>query len=97
MKIELSDQVVEFVKSLPPQPRRRLRLALRKLADEKGDIQSLEGPLSSYRRLRAGPFRLILAYQVPRTGPTRIQCLFAERRGTVYTVFSEMLKKDLLE
>jgi hypothetical protein len=42
-KVEISDQVLNFVRSLAPEPRRSLRLALRGLEDERGDIKQLEG------------------------------------------------------
>lgn len=97
MKVEVTDQVVTFVRALPPEPRRRIRLALRHLAGERGDIRVLEGPLSGYSRLRVGPYRLIFA-RVAEVGKSAcILCLFAERRDTVYAVFSDMLKRSLLK
>ncbi len=60
MRVELSPQVLEFVRRLPPEPRRRLRRALKALAKESGDIRRLEGPLQDYCRLRVGGFRVIL-------------------------------------
>lgn len=96
MKVELSDQVITFVMCQHPEPRRKLRLALRKLASERGDIKMLEGPLSGYQRLRVGPYRVLFAYCTSPGPGTRIQCIFAERRDTVYTVFRQMLEDDLL-
>ncbi len=97
MRIELADQVVAFVKSQPPEPRRRIRLALRKLEGEKGDIRALEGPLRGYFRLRVGPYRILYATVAEPGKPPCIRCLFAERRDVVYSVFSDMLKRRLLE
>jgi len=96
MKIELSEQVVEFVRSQAPEPRKRLRRALRDLASERGDIKALEGPLSRYRRLRVGPYRIIFTYSTSAGKSTTIQCIFAQRRGLVYTVFSHMLQGEIL-
>ena len=96
MKVELSEQVVAFVRSQAPEPRRRLRLALRQLEAERGDVKTLQGPLSFYSRLRVGAFRIIFTRESEEQGPLRIRCIFAERRDTVYTVFSHMLKHDLL-
>jgi mRNA-degrading endonuclease RelE of RelBE toxin-antitoxin system len=97
MKVEVSDQVVAFVRSQPPEPRRRIRLALRKLAEGHGDVRTLEGPLSGYNRLRVGAYRIVFA-QVAGTGKTAcIRCLFAAKRDVIYGVFSDMLKKRLLE
>ena len=91
MKIELSGQVVDFVRRLPPEPRRQLRQALRDLGKEKGDIKRLEGPLDGYCRLRVGDYRVIVFYTERRS----IQCIFAERRSIVYEVFAAALKAAL--
>ena len=96
MKVELSDQVVAFVRSQAPEPRRRLRQALRKLESEGGDIKALQGPLDRYSRLRVGTFRVIFIRESHANASACIRCIFAERRDTVYTVFSHMLKHDLL-
>jgi hypothetical protein len=48
MTVKLSQQVVRFVRSLPPEPRRNVRLALGSLGKGRGDIKALEGPLSNY-------------------------------------------------
>ena len=93
MKISLSDQVVAFVKSLAPEPRRQVRLALRGLANGKGDIRVLEGPLSSYSRLRVLGYRVILSYRAA----DELECVFAEHRSIVYEVFAQELRKRLAE
>jgi mRNA-degrading endonuclease RelE of RelBE toxin-antitoxin system len=88
MRVELSAQVLDFVRRLPPEPRRRLRMALRGLGKEKGDIKRLEAPLDGYCRLRVDGYRVIIHY-----APARIiQCIFAERRSVVYEVFAEALR-----
>ena len=87
MRIRLSRQVVEFVRSQAPEPRRRLRSALRALTREEGDLQPLEGPLQEYHRLRVGSYRVIVRYASSKT----IDCVFAERRSVVYEVFAETL------
>ena len=97
MKVEVSDQVLDFVKSQAPEPRRRLRLALRKLEAEQGDIKSLEGPLSGYLRLRIGPYRILLAYGAEAGRSKCLRCLYAERRDVVYEVFSRALQQRILE
>ncbi len=51
-KVEISDQVLEFVRSLAPVPRRSLRSGLRGLEDDRGDIKQLEGELAGWCRLR---------------------------------------------
>jgi mRNA-degrading endonuclease RelE of RelBE toxin-antitoxin system len=97
MRVELSEQVVTFFRSQAPDPRRKLRFALRKLASESGDIRVLEGPLQGYHRLRVGSFRVIFVYAKQSDSTTCIRCLFAERRDTVYAVFTRMLERQILE
>jgi len=96
MKVELSEQVVRFIRAQAPEPRRRLSRALRKLESERGDIKVLQGPLERYSRLRVGTYRSIFVRESGPKTPAGIRCLYAERRDTVYTVFSHMLKHDLL-
>jgi mRNA-degrading endonuclease RelE of RelBE toxin-antitoxin system len=93
----LSEQVVAFVRTQPPDPRRKLRRALRMLALERGDLRALEGPLQGYHRLRVGPYRIVFAYASGKGAGRSIRCVFAERRDTVYSVFSRMLERCLLE
>lgn len=97
IRIELSEQVVAFVKSQAPEPRRWLRAALRRLAMEQGDIKALEGPLSGYYRLRVHGYRLIYSYDCSVKNERVIKCIFLERRNVIYEVFTAMLKKHLLE
>lgn len=91
MKVEISPQVADFIRKQPPEPRKKLKNALRSLAGEKGDIKPLEGSLENYHRLRVGGYRIIFAYHI-RAGKRRIRCLFAERRNIVYEFFAEMLR-----
>jgi mRNA-degrading endonuclease RelE of RelBE toxin-antitoxin system len=92
MVIKLSQQVARFVRGLAPEPRRKMRLALKSLAKGRGDMRALEGPLSSYWRLRAGSYRVIFSY----AGPNQIECVFAERRSIVYEIFAETLRETLV-
>ncbi len=85
MRVRLSAQVIDFVRSQAPDPRRRLRAALRGLAREEGDLKALEGPLQDYYRLRVGSYRVILRYATK----TTVDCVFAERRNIVYEVFAD--------
>lgn len=87
MRVRLSAQVVEFVRSQVSEPRRRLRSALNSLARDEGDLKPLEGPLQEYHRLRVGSYRVILRYATPKT----VDGVFAERRSVVYEVFAETL------
>jgi len=72
-------------------------LALRELSSERGDIKVLEGSLQGYHRLRIGSYRIVFAYTRQSDSTMAIRCLFAERRDTVYTVFTRMLEREILE
>ena len=91
MRVEVAEQVVDFVRRLAPEPRRLLRKALRNLASGQGDIKPLEGPLSGYCRLRVRGYRVILSYAKKGS----VQCIYAERRSLIYEVFADTLR-DLL-
>ena len=90
MKIEIAEQVRKFIQSRPPEPRRWLRDALRKLADEKGDIKAMDKELEGYFRLRIRAYRVIFRYVV-RKNERIIACDFAEHRGVVYEAFLSVL------
>jgi mRNA interferase RelE/StbE len=95
MKVEIEQQVLDFAGSLAPEPRRLVRNALRRLAEGKGDVRPLEGALEGFYRLRAGRYRIILAYQ--RTRRTQaIRCIYAGHRSLIYEVFAQEFH-DLLE
>ena len=91
MKVVLAAQVVAFVRRLPPEPRQRLRHALRELSRERGDIKALEAPLDGYCRLRVGGYRVVFAYG--KRGS--IECIFAEQRSVVYELLLERLRDRL--
>ena len=78
-----SAQVVDFASRLAPDPRRAVKLALRELRSERGDIRALEGALANYYRLRVGRFRIIFAY----AADGAIEAVFMEERSLVYEVF----------
>lgn len=90
MTIEVSEQAAAFIRALPPEPRRRIRLALRAAGNGRASLKALEGELSGYWRLRVGSYRLILWLR-----PSVIQCVFAERRSIVYEIFAEELRRRL--
>src|SRR5260370_21905988 len=60
-KVNVESQVESFVKSLAPEPRRRLRMAMKDRAKNGGDIKRLEGRLEGYSRLRVSGHRVIFA------------------------------------
>ena len=91
MRVLLAAQVVEFVRRLPPDPKQRLRRALRDLGRGRGDIKPLEPPLEGYCRLRVGGYRVVFAYGKRST----IECIFAEQRSIVYELLLERLRDHL--
>ena len=94
MRVELEQQVVDFVRSLAPQPRRALREALRKLQKEEGDIRNLEADLEGFSRLRVARYRIIFFYEG--RGRSRvIRCVHAGPRGLIYEIFAQQLQEFL--
>ena len=92
-RVELDPQVADFVRSLAPEPRRRVREGLRRLEEEKGDLKQLEADLSGYARLRVGSYRVIIRFYGDR-GERVARCVYAERRAVVYEMFSEILRGE---
>ena len=95
-KVRVEEQVETFVKSLAPDPRKRLRLAIKGLAEGRGDIKWLEGSLAGYGRLRVAGFRVIFRERVIR-GVRTVDCIYAERRGLVYEIFVNLLTAQAVE
>jgi len=92
--VELEQQVLDFIRSLPPQPCQAFRRALRKLEREEGDIRALEAELEGFYRLRVQRYRVIFFYHL-RGRKRAIRCAYAAPRTIVYEVFAEQLR-DLL-
>lgn len=93
MKVEIEQQVLDFVRRCAPDPRRALRAGLRGLERERGDIKPLEGPLQGYYRLRVQSYRIIFRYHTSpgHRGQTSIRCVFAERRSLIYEIFERLV------
>jgi len=94
MKVEIAEQVVTFIRSLPPEPRKALRRALSELEQERGDIRPLEGELEDFYRLRVGRYRVIFQYRV--AGRRRsIRCVYAASRSIIYEIFAQQMHELL--
>src|ERR1700758_5679085 len=93
--VELEQQVVDFVRSLPPQPRQALRRALKNLQLEHGDIRALEGELEGFYRFRVQRYRVIFRYDL-RGDHRGSRCIYAATRSIVYEIFAERIR-ELLE
>jgi mRNA-degrading endonuclease RelE of RelBE toxin-antitoxin system len=72
--------VERFIKTLAPEPRRRLVRAMKQLPA--GETKALEGRLVGYCRLREGGYRIVYADAV-KEGRRTFDCLFVERRPIV--------------
>jgi mRNA interferase RelE/StbE len=84
--VRIQDEVVDYLRRLAPQPRDALRLAIKDLATEKGDIKALTDALEGFYRLRVGSHRVVFEYQVI-AGQRLITCVFAGPRKWIYEVF----------
>jgi mRNA interferase RelE/StbE len=94
IKVELEQQVVDFVRSLAPEPRQAIRRSLKNLENEEGDIRALEGELEGFYRLRVLRYRIIFFYHI--RGKSRIiRCVYAAPRGIVYEVFAQNIRELL--
>lgn len=87
MKISASEQVATWLVALAPQPKRRVRLALRGLAKGRGDIKSLQGNLEGFNRLRVGGMRIL--YRQISSNEIRLE--YANTRDVVYELFQQFL------
>lgn len=85
----VSLQVLEFLQNLPPEPRRALRLGIKRLPKHLGDIRPLEGKLRDYYRLRVGSYRVIFKRRMEK-GNSLVECLYVNRRSIVYEVFEKL-------
>src|SRR5208337_2207490 len=94
IKVELEQQVVDLIRSLPQEPRHARRRGIKSHEREKGDIRALEGELEGFYRLRVLRYRIIFFYQI-RTDCRTIRCIYAAPRGIIYEVFAQGIR-DLL-
>jgi mRNA-degrading endonuclease RelE of RelBE toxin-antitoxin system len=93
-RVKVEAQVERFVKSLAPEPRRRLTQAIKGLAEGRGDTKPLEGKLEGYSRLRVAGYRVVFAERAV-GGERIVDCVFAERRSVVYEIFVRLLSETV--
>jgi mRNA-degrading endonuclease RelE of RelBE toxin-antitoxin system len=93
-EVQWSGQVVEFVSSLAPDPKKKLRAGICGLESDQGDIKDLVDELLGYKRLRIGAFRVIYREAFDHGRPVR-KCRFANHRNVVYELFAQMVLDDL--
>jgi len=89
MKILASAEFAQWLSSLPPHPKKRVRLALRKLQKGQGDIKALQGSLEGFCRLRVGGMRIIYRYK----GAKTVYLEYGNTRDAVYEIFQQHLGK----
>ena len=88
--VRVQDEVLDYLRRISPQPRHALRMAIKALAEEKGDIKSLTDELEAFYRLRVGSQRVIFEYEVINDRRV-ITCVFAGPRKWIYEVFQSRL------
>jgi mRNA-degrading endonuclease RelE of RelBE toxin-antitoxin system len=91
MRVEVKDQVRDFIRLQAPIPRRRLLAGLTGLETEKGDLMALRGELEGFYRLRVGEFRIVFRY----CPGLLIQCVYCNTRDLVYEMFLSRLSSLL--
>jgi mRNA-degrading endonuclease RelE of RelBE toxin-antitoxin system len=90
-KVQVREQVKEFIGTLAPDSRKKIRLGLRGLEAERGDCIPLKEKLTGYHRLRIGGYRVLYRYLPGKV----IECVFAESRSLVYRLFERDVLKNL--
>jgi mRNA interferase RelE/StbE len=84
--VRVQDEVLDYLKRLPPEPRHSLRLGIRGLQEEKGNIRALTNELEGYFRLRVSKYRILFKYRLENNRRS-IDCVYAGERAWVYEVF----------
>lgn len=90
ISVRVQNEVLDYLRRVSPQPRHALRMAIKGLAEEKGDIKSLTDKLEGFYRLRVGSHRVIFEYEIIDDRRV-ITCIFAGPREWIYEVFQSRL------
>lgn len=93
IEVYLQQEVLDYLRTLPPEPKRALRQGIRALSEEKGDILPLTNELEGFHRLRVGHYRVIFHYEIEGSR-RRIVCVYVAQRKWVYEVFLSRLLED---
>jgi mRNA-degrading endonuclease RelE of RelBE toxin-antitoxin system len=91
MKISASEPVQAWLVALPPETKKRVRLALRGLERGKGDIKALHSELAGFNRLRIGGLRVVFSQLPGRV----IRLEYADSRDVVYENFLRIIEGRL--
>jgi mRNA-degrading endonuclease RelE of RelBE toxin-antitoxin system len=92
-KVLLEDQVLKFIRRQPPETRRRLRDALHAVENGERFPEPLEDELEGFYKLKVERIRILMQAGAGESGPV-FKAIFAERRKTVYELFSQILGLD---
>ena len=92
MRVRVQEDVIDYLRRLPPQPRHSLSVAIKALAKERGDIKSLVDDLEGFHRLRVASHRVIFEYEMI-DGERTVTCVFAGPRKWIYEVFQSRLRE----
>ncbi len=90
MKILASEQVQHWLLALPPDAKKRVRSALRALAQGRGDIKALRGELEGFCRLRIGGLRIVYS----QVSGQVLRLEYADSRDVVYETFLKILSEQ---
>ena len=90
INVRVREEVMDFLRKLPPEPRHALRQAIKDLRREHGDIRALTDDLEGFCRLRVGSYRVIFEYEMI-GGKQTATCVFAGARRWVYEAFQSRL------
>ena len=85
MRISASDQVAGWLRNLPPESKRRVRVALRGLERWQGDIKPLRG-VGRFYRLRVGGYRIVCRTITK----SLVKLEYADTRDVVYEAFRQL-------
>lgn len=88
--VRIQQEVLDYPKLLAPQPRHALKVAIKNLSKEKGDIKALCDELDGFHRLRVGSHRVIFEYELL-DGKRTITCVHAGSRKWIYEVFQSRI------
>lgn len=91
MKVQVSEEVRSFLRTLAPESRRSVLAELDKVESAKTKLVALESPLDGFYKVKAGRFRIVCAVR-----SNNLFALFAERRSVVYELATPELLARIL-
>ena len=92
MKVKPSKELLNFLKTPPPEQRQFIRRKLHDVEHGRLSPENLEEPLERFYKISAGKFRILCAIE-----SNAIYALFADRRATVYELASAALLEKVLQ